>query len=383
MNRSLRLTRACAALLAVLASASCTDRSASNSPDAGDRPLGRGGPQPTLVVTAKPVKQSFGAEIEAVGTALARESVAITSKVSNTISAIRFAEGQQVRRGTVLVEFDRTQVAAELAEAEANLAESRNQFARGREVSTVQALSRAQLDQLETSVKTAEARVAAARARLDDTVIRAPFDGRTGFRKVSLGGLVNPGAVITTLDDSSVIKLEFSVPQAFLGELLVGLPVTAVTEGLPGRVFNGKVTTLDSRVDPVTRSIAVRAELPNPAGELRPGMFMNVRLQGREAPTLLVPEEALVPEQGKTYVYVVTAGKAARREVRTGGRRPGVVAVLSGLGETESVVIEGTQRLRDGAQVEESGSGPAAGAGPGAGPGAGAGAAQGTPTGRP
>jgi membrane fusion protein (multidrug efflux system) len=335
------------------------------------------------VVTAKPVKQSFGAEIEAVGTALARESVAITSKVSNTISAIRFTEGQQVRRGTVLVEFDRTQVAAELAEAEANLAESRNQFARGREVSTVQALSRAQLDQLETSVKTGEARVAAARARLDDTVIRAPFDGRTGFRKVSLGGLVNPGAVITTLDDSSVIKLEFSVPQAFLGELLVGLPVTAVTEGLPGRVFNGKVTTLDSRVDPVTRSIAVRAELPNPAGELRPGMFMNVRLQGREAPTLLVPEEALVPEQGKTYVYVVTAGKAARREVRTGGRRPGVVAVLSGLGETESVVTEGTQRLRDGAQVEESGSGPAAGVGPGAGAGAGAGAAQGTPTGRP
>jgi membrane fusion protein (multidrug efflux system) len=99
-----------------------------------------------------------------------------------------------------------------------------------------------------------------------------------------------------------------------------------LTEPEGGRVFNGKVTTLDSRVDPVTRSIAVRAELPNPAGELRPGMFMNVRLQGREAPTLLVPEEALVPEQGKTYVYVVTAGKAARREVRTGGRRPGVAS---------------------------------------------------------
>jgi membrane fusion protein (multidrug efflux system) len=148
-----------------------------------------------------------------------------------------------VSRGTVLVELDRAQTAAELAEAEANLSESRNQFNRGRDLAVTAALSRAQLDQLETSVKTAEARVAAARARLADTVIRAPFDGRTGFRRVSVGGLVSAGAVITTLDDTSVIKLEFTVPQSFLSDLAPGLAVEAKVDGLEGRVFKGKVAT--------------------------------------------------------------------------------------------------------------------------------------------
>ncbi|MCU0759599.1 MAG: efflux RND transporter periplasmic adaptor subunit [Steroidobacteraceae bacterium] len=318
----------------------------------GDRPMSRN-PPPVPVVTTVPERRAFGVEIEAVGTALANESVEITSKTSNTVTAIRFREGQVVRRGAVLVELDRSTVAAELAEAEATLADARNQFNRGRDLSVTQALSKAQLEQLETAVKTAEARVAAARARFNDTVIRAPFDGRTGFRRVSLGGLVNAGAVITTLDDTSVIKLEFTMPQSFLNELVPGLPIEATTEGLPTRVFEGKVTTIGSRVDANTRSIPVRAELPNRDGVLRPGMFMSVRVKGREAPTLMLPEEALVPEQGKTYVYVVAEGRAARRAVQTGGRVPGSVAVLAGLEPGERVIVEGTQRVRDGALVAE------------------------------
>ncbi len=334
-----------------------------------DRPMARG-MVAVPVITALPERRAFGVQIEAVGTALANESVEITSKITNTITAIRFAEGQRVRRGTVLVELDRAAAAADLAEAEANLAESRNQFNRGRDLSVTQALSRAQLDQLETAVKTGEARVAAARARVNDTVIRAPFDGRTGFRQVSVGGLVNSGAIITTLDDSSVIKLEFTVPQGFLGELVPGLPVAATVEGLPNRRFDGKVTTIGSRIDTVTRSIAVRAELPNADGALRPGMFMTVNVKGRETQTLMLPEEALVPEQGKTYVYVVVDNQAARREVRTGGRVPGSVAVLAGLKDGERVVVEGTQSVRDGSMVAEAARGGTAGAAATPGPGA-------------
>lgn len=351
-------------LLRVLAPALCTLLgvvACSESPEQlvggggpGDKPMTRNQP-PVPVVTAIPTKQAFGPEIEAVGTALANESVEITSKTTNTVTAIRFTEGQRVRRGAVLVELDRATVGAELAEAEANLADARNQFNRGRDLSVTQALSRAQLEQLETAVKTGEARVAAARARANDTVIRAPFDGRTGFRRVSLGGLVNSGAVITTLDDTSVIKLEFTVPQSFLSELVPGLVIQATTEGLPSRVFEGKVTTIGSRVDLTTRSIAVRATLPNADGVLRPGMFMSVKLKGRESQTLMLPEEALVPEQGKTYVYVVADGRATRREIRTGGRVPGSVAVLTGLADGERVIVEGTQRVRDGAPVAEAG----------------------------
>ena len=174
----------------------------------------------------------------------------------------------------------------------------------------------ADLEQVVASLKADEARVAAAQARLDDTVIRASFSGRTGFRHVSVGSFVSPGTVITTLDDTSIIKLDFTVPETYLFVLRRGLPVTAAATGLPDRTFDGVVTNMDSRVDPVTRSVIVRAELANPDGLLRQGMFMTVSLQGEVTPTLLVPEEALVPERGHAYVFVVKDNVVERREVQ-------------------------------------------------------------------
>lgn len=311
------------------------------------------GPQTIDVITAEAQIQPLGVEIEAVGTARANESVEVTSKASNTVTAIRFKEGDRVRKGDILVELNGDEARAALAEAEAALAESQNNFKRSRDLYAQQALSVSQLDLIESTLKANKARVDVAKARLADTIIRASFDGKTGFRRVSLGSLVSPGTVITTLDDTSVIKLDFTVAETYLYALEKGLPVTAATAGLPGREFHGKVSQIDSRVDPVTRSIAVRAELPNPKGELRPGMFMTVKLQGEVAPALLVPESAIVPEQGRTFVFVVEDGQASRREVKLGKRRPGVVEIVEGLKEHERVVVEGTQNLRDGGPVRE------------------------------
>ena len=156
-------------------------------------------------------------------------------------------------------------------------------------------------------------------------MIRAAFHGWTGFRHVSVGSFVSPGTIITTLDDTSIIKLDFTVPETYLFVLRRGLPVNAAATGLPGRTFTGVITNMDSRVDPVRRSVIVRAELDNPDGVLRQGMFMTVSLQGEVSPTLLVPEEALVPERGKAYVFVVRDNTVKRREVRTGKRKPGFV----------------------------------------------------------
>ena len=128
-------------------------------------------------------------------------------------------------------------------------------------------------------------------------------------------------------------------------------------DGLEGRVFKGKVATLSPRVDPVTRSLAVRAELPNADGMLRPGMFMSVKLRGRENPTLVLPEQALVPEDGRNYVFVVADGRAQRREVTTGLRRPGSVAIVQGLADGERVIVDGTFKARDGDAVVEAGAG--------------------------
>ena len=342
----------CATLLMTAAGCSRPQTNGANGPAA----------QVVEVVTAAATIQPLGIEIEAVGTARAKESVDVTSKASNTVAAIRFEEGDRVRKGAILVELDGAEARAALAEAEATLAESENQFKRSRDLYTQQALSVSQLDLIEATLKANRARVDMAKARLADTIIRASFDGRTGFRRVSVGSLVNPGTVITTLDDASLIKLDFTVAETYIHALERGLPVTAASAGLPGREFYGKVVNLDSRVDPVTRSIAVRAELPNKDGALRPGMFMTVRLQGEVAPALLAPEGAIVPEQGHTYVFVVENRVAVRREVKVGKRRPGEVEIVAGLQEHERVVIEGTQNLRDGLAVREESQGPSAAA---------------------
>jgi membrane fusion protein (multidrug efflux system) len=305
------------------------------------------------VVTDVAVVKPLGVEIEAVGTARANESVEVTSKVSNQITAIRFQEGSYVKAGAVLVELDSSEAKATLAEAEANLAESERQLARTRDLAAKQALSASELDQIEATVKAQRARVEAAQSRLDDTFIRAGFSGRTGFRRVSVGSVVNAGTVITTLDDASLIKLDFTVPDTFLFAVRPGLPIKAGTAGLRGRTFDGKIANLDSRVDPVTRSMFVRAEIPNRDGALKPGMFMTVSLQGDVLPALLVPEAAIVPEQGRTFVFVIEDGVAHRREVTTGRRKPGEVEVIKGLQEGERVVVDGTQNLRDSAKVND------------------------------
>jgi membrane fusion protein (multidrug efflux system) len=306
---------------------------------------------PVAVVAAPVVAERIAFELEALGTAGANESVEVTAKVVNQVTAVRFEEGQQVRRGAVLVELDGEQARADLVVAEAALAESRSQYQRSRELYTTKVLSDAQIEQIEATFKANEARVASARSRLGDTVIRAPFAGRVGLRRVSVGSLISPGTVITTLDDTSTIKLDFTIPETFLSAVEPGLEISARSVAYPDSSFGGRVSSIDSRVDPATRSVTVRALLPNPAGLLKPGMFLTVRLSRGAVDALLVPEEALVPEQGNVFVFVVKDGVVEKRLLRIGQRRVGDVQVLEGLAAGELVVTEGTQKLRDGAAV--------------------------------
>jgi membrane fusion protein (multidrug efflux system) len=303
-------------------------------------------------VSIAPVRmERVSQKLEALGNARANESVDVTSKTSNVVTSVTFRDGERVRKGQLLVRLDDSQARADVAAAEAAVAESERLYNRSRELMSSEALSKAQFDQLEATLKANRARLAAAQARLDDTVIRAPFGGRVGLRRVSVGTLISPGDVITTLDDTSVIKLDFSVPENFLATLREGLAVRATAPAFPGRTFVGKVASIDSRVDLNTRSVTVRALLANDDGSLRPGMFLNVSLANDEREALVIPEEALTPEAERQFVFVVDDGKAQRREVRIGARRPGSVEILAGLSAGERVVVEGTQKVRDGAPV--------------------------------
>lgn len=311
------------------------------------------GPRAVAVVTATAARKEFAHEVEALGTLRANESVDITAKVADRVAAIHFEEGQQVRKGEVLVELDSTEARADLAAAEAAASDSRSQYQRSQELYQTRALSEAQLDQLQAALLANEARVAAARSRVQDRIITAPFAGRVGLRNVSRGGLVNPGAVITTLDDLSVVKLDFAVPEVFLATLEPGLSVEARSTAYPDATFTGRVASVDTRVDPTTRSVAIRALIDNRDGRLRPGMFMTVKLVRSAGEALMLPEQAIVPEGERHYVYVVSEGRAHKREIAIGRRRPGEVEVLRGLSEDEKVVVDGTLNMREAVAVRE------------------------------
>jgi membrane fusion protein, multidrug efflux system len=310
---------------------------------------GRAGSVAVIAAWVKP--ERLVSQINALGTARANEAVEITSKVSNTVTVVRFSDGQRVERGQVLVELDSAQARADLAAAEAASAESASQVKRSRELIHSKVISESQFEQLEATMKANDARVAAARSHVNDTVVRAPFAGRVGLRRVSVGSLVNPGTTITTLDDLSLIKVDFSVPENFLAGLRDGLEVSATAAAFPARDFKGKVTGVDSRIDPVSRSVTVRAAVPNPDLVLKPGMFLNVTLARDEHQALMVPEAALVPEQSRQFIFVIEEGRATRREVRIGGRQPGKVEIVTGLKAGEQVIVEGTQKVREGGEV--------------------------------
>ncbi|MBM3487532.1 MAG: efflux RND transporter periplasmic adaptor subunit, partial [Alphaproteobacteria bacterium] len=310
---------------------------------------GRGPPQ--AVIVAVPKRDLVVDLIESVGTARANEAVTVTAKQTGVVSKINFREGQRVTAGVTLVELDASERQADLDNLRAQRDEARTKLARAKQLRNL-TMSEARIDELETQVRAAEARLRASEARLDDLRITAPFNGRVGLRQVSLGALVQPGAVITTLDDVAIIKVEFSIPEIALPRLRVGLPVKASTPGVQNRVLEGQVNVVDSRVDPATRSVRVNAQFDNGDDALKPGLFMNVELLlGRRADALLVPEEAIVPEGTRQFLFVVANGRAVRTEVTLGTRVPGFVEVVKGVGAQDQVIIRGVQKVRNGQAV--------------------------------
>lgn len=310
------------------------------------QPAGRGGGgRAVSVVTTAAENRTFTDIVEALGTARARESVTLTPRVSDTVREVHFDDGQIVTQGDVLIVLEDTEEKAQLQEAEATLREAERSFKRIENLVKQGNASPAALDTEERRLDEARFRVDAVAARLADQKIVAPFDGVLGLRQVSEGSLITPNTPITTIDAIDLIKLDFSVPERFIATLKPGQNVEAKVSAYPDRLFKGVVSTIDSRIDPVTRSVVVRAEISNKDNLLRPGLLMKVEVINRSWQGVGVPEESVVPTGGKTYVFVVDGDNAERREVKLGLRRPGYVEVLEGLTAGERVVTEGTMRM--------------------------------------
>ncbi|MFN7552227.1 MAG: efflux RND transporter periplasmic adaptor subunit [Pseudomonadota bacterium] len=320
------------------------------------------GPAPAVGVVAVVVeRRPWSDAIEALGTAYARESVVLTAKVTETVSRINFRDGDTVEAGQVLVELTGRAEAAQLEEARAAAREAQQQYARQSDLVKQGTIARSQLDAQIALRDAAVARMNTIRARLADRVITAPFAGVLGFRRVSEGTLVAPGTEITTLDDISLMKIDFSVPEAALSAMRTGLPVRATSVAWPGRTFEGSVVSIGSRVDPVSRAVTVRAEVPNPESLLKPGMLLGVAIDSAPREALVIPEIALVSVGSRHYVYAVAEGDVARQvEVGIGSRRAGEVEIVRGLEPGQRVVTDGIVKLRDGAKVAVAAPTPAA-----------------------
>lgn len=304
----------------------------------------------TVQVEAKPWRDT----IQALGTARANESVMLTAKVTETVVKVNFEDGDLVKAGDVLVDLSGRVELAGLEEAAAEFRETQTQFQRQQQLAARKLIPAGQLDTQRAAMESARARLDATRARLSDRVITAPFDGVLGFRQVSPGTLVTPGTTIASLDDVSVIKLDFAVPESFLSALRPGQVVHARSVAFPDQDFTGELATIDSRVDPVTRAVTVRANLPNPDLLLRPGMLLTVEVFQPERQALVVPEIAVIQVSRSAHVFRVRDGDTVEKvDVELGQRRRGEVEVLDGLSAGDRIVVDGAVKLREGSAITD------------------------------
>ena len=334
------------ALVALLLTSACSD----SGPEATS-----GGPRPgTPVVLAEASVRVMEEALEVVGTARADESVTLSSKITEKIRALHFEDGQFVRKGDLLVEMTNREESARLGEALAELREDERNYRRVQDLIQSEVVSQADMDEAEARYRTARSRVRTIEAQLADRVILAPFDGTLGLRQVSAGALIEPGDPIVTLDDVDPIKADFSVPERFVARLSQGQSVRAEARAYPDDIFEGVISALPPRVSDQSRSVTVRALIPNEDGRLRPGMLLTMEIVKQRRETLTIPEAALSPRGEEQFVFVhqPEEGVVHRKRVVIGLRIPGFVEVREGLTPGDLVVTEGVTRITDGARVE-------------------------------
>lgn len=329
------------------------------------RPAAAAGPAGGLPVeTARVLAADLALDATAVGSLRSNESVVLRPETAGRIAAINFKDGSAVAKGSLLVALDAAMQSAEYDQAKANLGLAQVNLQRSRELFERKFVSQQALDNVEAALKVQQAGLALAQAKLDKTRLRAPFSGVVGIRNVSAGDYVKEGQELINLEDIGTLKIDFRLPEAYLGQLKPGQAVEVSTDALPGQKFAAVLDAVNPLVDTGGRAISCRAHLANADAKLRPGMFVRVRLIfAQRSHVLLVPEQAIVPDPKTPFVFRVEGGKALRVPVKTGIRRNAQVEIVDGLNAGDEVVIAGQMKLRDGAAVTPVGAAPAVAAG--------------------
>ena len=298
-------------------------------------------------------------DTQAVGSLRSRQGVVLRPEVSGRITQLNFRDGDRVRKGQLLVQFDDQLPAAQLKQSLAELSIATANHKRNQELLAQKFVSQRSVDETAANLEVAQAKVALAQATVDRLKVKAPFDGIAGIRQVNTGDYLKDGADIVNIEDIDAVYVDFRLPERFQAKVRKGQRAQVDLDALPGRRFNAVIQAVDPLLDANGRSVGVRACIDNRQLQLRPGMFARVTpVFGERDNAKVVPEEAIVPQGQKAYVIKVVDGPEAgskvsqRVEVKVGIRRPGKVEITDGLGEGDTVVIAGQQRIqKDGSPV--------------------------------
>ena len=330
------------------------------SPTAGDKGGGKagagkggpGGPAAKVPVQVYVVAAtSLSDQVASTGSVIADESVTIQSEISGKITSLNIQEGQPVRKGQLLFTINAADVQAQLQKQEYNIKLYQDQEKRQRTLLNKEYISRQEYEQSNNALLTARADLQALRVNLAKAYVRAPFDGVLGLRNTSVGAYVSPGTAITTLSRVQPVKVDFNVPSRFARSVSVGDPVT-VTDEATTKKIQAKVYAINPQIDPVSRTLPVRAIYANKNMELRPGGFVKVNLKlGKTAEALQIPTEAVVPVASGYTVFVVRKGKAAVQPVNIGVRSDKVIQITKGLAVGDTVVRTGILSVKTGDRV--------------------------------
>lgn len=314
---------------------------------------GKGSQGPITVETANARAWTSTADIRAIGSLQSDESVQIASEIAGRIAEVSFHEGTQVKDGDVLFKLDDVLAKAEVADAKARFELAQANFDRAKALQRTGNVTEKARDEAAQSFESGTATLELAKARLEKHIIRAPFSGRVGTRKISVGAYVGIGAPLVNLEKIDTLKVDFKVPELFLSSVVVGQKIELKVDALPDRAFTGEIYAIDPMVDVNGRAMRVRARLANPDLVLRPGLFARILIIGQKPrEVVLVPESAVVPRGGETFIFTVENGKANEIKVKLGERRGAEVEVLEGLEPEQVVVTAGQLRLRTGSPVE-------------------------------
>jgi membrane fusion protein (multidrug efflux system) len=342
------------AATAAPASSAMTGAPKAGGPGGAAGPGGPGGPGgPVSVEVGKVEVTTLFDDAQAVGSLRSNQGVMLRPEVSGRVAALGFRDGERVRRGQLLVQLDDTLQQAQLKQAEAQASIARTNLQRNRDLVAQNFVSQSAVDQSAAALEVAEAQVALSKAQLARMRIVAPFDGMAGIRNINLGDYVKDGADLVSIQDLSQVLVDFRLPERFIARVKTGQAVEVSLDALPGRRFTGRIDALDSVVDADGRSLLVRARLENPEGVLKSGLFARTRIVfATRENALVVPEEALVPQGGKQFLYKVIDGPngkvSQRLEARIGLRLPGKAEILDGLAPGDLVVTAGQARLARG-----------------------------------